>query len=211
MANTIQGSVPGQGVDWRNTAATAGQVEHGKRLDKAKVEAGYGAPSMKISMEVSISAKTETMRLLLQSVMTNIGEALKPYMDQPPQAQMPPPGQATSPAAAANATQAVDAGSVDNSPEATAQRILSFATGFYESFKTQHKDMGQTEVTDHFLDVIKSGIEQGFKEAREILDGLGVLQGNIATNVDKTYELVQKGLADFRNKVLGVTPQETQA
>jgi hypothetical protein len=162
---------------------------------------------MKISMEVSISAKSETMRLLLQSVMTNIGEALKPYIAEPPPGVNGPAP--TQPGAVAGGAAVGEApGGVDNSPEATAQRILGFATGFYESFKSQHADMGQTEVTDHFLDVIKGGIEQGFKEAREILDGLGVLQGSIASNIDKTYELIQKGLADFRARIL---PPETES
>lgn len=47
------------------------------------------------------------------------------------------------------------------------------------------------------MDTIKGGIEKGFKEARDILKGLKVLGGDIASNIDKTYELVQKGLDAF--------------
>ncbi len=36
-----------------------------------------------------------------------------------------------------------------------------------------------------------------FKEASDILSGLNVLNGDIASNIDKTYDLVQKGYADF--------------
>ena len=46
--------------------------------------------------------------------------------------------------------------------------------------------------------VIGGGIEQGFAEAREILDGLGVLQGDIANNIEQTYQRVQEGLQAFR-------------
>ncbi|WP_292746763.1 DUF5610 domain-containing protein, partial [Methylophaga sp. UBA3191] len=38
---------------------------------------------------------------------------------------------------------------------------------------------------------------QGFKEARDILGGLKVLEGDIAGNIDKTYDLVQQGLQSF--------------
>jgi len=41
-------------------------------------------------------------------------------------------------------------------------------------------------------------MEKGFKEARDILGGLKVLGGDIASNIDKTYALVQKGYADFQ-------------
>jgi hypothetical protein len=47
------------------------------------------------------------------------------------------------------------------------------------------------------MDTIKGGIEKGFKEARDILEGLQVLGGDVAANIDKTYELVMKGLDDF--------------
>ena len=48
-----------------------------------------------------------------------------------------------------------------------------------------------------FTDIISGGIAQGFAEARDILDGLQVLEGDIASNIDKTYDLVQTGLAAF--------------
>ncbi len=41
------------------------------------------------------------------------------------------------------------------------------------------------------------GIDQGFSEARDVLGGLKVLEGEIADNIDKTYEIIQKGLEDF--------------
>lgn len=205
MVTSIQGGLQNQGVEWRTTPGSADQAGAGRRVGKAQLQGAYDTPTMKVTMEVSISAKTETMRLLLQSVVTNIGEALKPYIVTPPPGaqpgqQPPAPGAVTG-----GAPPEEMAGGMDTSPEATAQRILGFATAFYGSFKTQHGDMGDVEVTDHFLDVIKGGIEQGFSEAREILDGLGVLQGGIATNIDKTYELIQQGLVDFRNRMLGET------
>jgi len=86
---------------------------------------------------------------------------------------------------------------VDFSPEATAERIVSFSTQFFGSYKEQHPEMNEEELLTSFVDIIGGGIEQGFGEAKDILEGLKVLDGDIAINVDKTYELVQEGLQSF--------------
>ena len=41
-----------------------------------------------------------------------------------------------------------------------------------------------------------SGFEQGFRDAQGILKGLGVLKGDIAAGIDRTYELVMTGYAE---------------
>jgi len=48
--------------------------------------------------------------------------------------------------------------------------------------------------------VFSGGIDTGFSEAREILDGLGVSEGGITENIDKTYDIIQDGLAVFLEK-----------
>jgi hypothetical protein len=47
------------------------------------------------------------------------------------------------------------------------------------------------------VETLQKGVDQGFKEARELLDGLKVLNGDIASNIDKTYDLVRQGYTDF--------------
>lgn len=86
---------------------------------------------------------------------------------------------------------------IDFSPEATAERIVAFSTKFFSAYQEQNPQMGEEESLTSFMDVIKGGIEQGFGEAKEILEGLKVLEGEIADNIDKTYELVQQGLQSF--------------
>jgi hypothetical protein len=201
MVSTVQGSTSPVGVDWRSTQGLhADKAEGGRRVGQADQRAEANASIMQVSMQVSITAKNETMRLLLQSVMTNLNESIKPYLESA--VGTAESGQAPAAQAAAPADPAATAGGVDYSPEATAQRIFQFATGFFEAFKQQHGDMGDEATVNHFLDVIKSGIDQGFKEAREILKGLGVLQGDIAANVDKTYELIQTKLGDWQKQML---------
>lgn len=153
--------------------------------DETKVQ--LNASIVKASVEVSISSKNEPMQLLLKSVVTKLNELLKGQLGD-------------------NAIQ--NAVSQDNTPEGTAGRIASLSTAFFEAFKAKHPGEDQTKLVDHFLETIKKGIDQGFKEARDILQGLDVLKGDIASNIDKTYELVQKKLDDFRSSMLG---QQTPA
>ncbi|TYK66995.1 DUF5610 domain-containing protein [Colwellia echini] len=86
---------------------------------------------------------------------------------------------------------------VDYSPEATAERIVSFSTQFLSAYREQNPDMSEEESLNSFVEIIRGGIEQGFGEAKEILDGLNVLEGEVSTTIDKTYELVQSGLQAF--------------
>jgi len=86
---------------------------------------------------------------------------------------------------------------IDFSPEATAERIVSFSTQFLGSFREQHPEMTEEESLTAFVDIISGGINQGFSEAKDILGGLKVLEGDISTNIDTTYDLVQSGLQSF--------------
>ncbi|MCE9685519.1 DUF5610 domain-containing protein [Shewanella sp. AS16] len=89
----------------------------------------------------------------------------------------------------------------DDTPAATAERIVNFATQFFPLHQQQHGDMSQDEQLESFMSVIGGAIEQGFGDARDILGGLKVLQGDIADGVDQTYDLVQQGLQAFRERL----------
>ena len=100
----------------------------------------------------------------------------------------------------------------DNSPEGTASRILSMSTAFFEAYAAQHKDDAPEDVIRNFVGLIRGGFEQGFNEASDILNGLGVLgEGSpIAQGINQTFELVQKGYDEFlAAKLAALTPKET--
>ncbi len=86
---------------------------------------------------------------------------------------------------------------LDVSPEATADRIVSISLAFYSAFKAQHRGESDSNVVNNFIDTLRSGVKQGFAEAREILEGLSVLEGDIAENINRTYDLVMQGYDDF--------------
>ncbi|MCH1929522.1 DUF5610 domain-containing protein [Shewanella sp. A25] len=129
---------------------------------------------------VSLKSGDQSMTLLYRAAIDAIDKELAPTMG-------------------ANATQTAYDNNVDTSPEATADRIVSFATQFFSIHQQQNSSMGFDEQLSSFMDIIGGAIDNGFKEARDILSGLKVLEGDIAAGVDKTYGLVQEGLQAFRD------------
>ncbi len=86
---------------------------------------------------------------------------------------------------------------MDFSPEASAERIVTFSTQFFDAYKEDYPEMDEEQALTTSVDIISGGIEQGFAEAKDILEGLKVLDGEIATNIEKTYDLVRDGLQAF--------------
>jgi hypothetical protein len=154
--------------------------------DKAAADKAIGSGRSQQNLAIleshqnlSLSAKNEPLSLILKAALEGINEQLKPFLGD-------------------NAIETTVANKVDVSPEATADRIVSQSTAFFSAFQKQNNNLSFDQQLEKFIAVIGGGIDQGFKEARGILDGLQVLKGEIADNIDKTYELVQSGLAAFR-------------
>lgn len=148
---------------------------------KSGVEASRLALNMSIiqvSAEVSLSAGNHSMSLLFKSAIEHLNEVLAPEFGD-------------------NAIQAAAESGMDFSPQATADRIVSMSTAFFGRYAENHPEKGMETALNDFVKLIGGGIDKGFAEARQILDGLKVLEGDIASNVDKTYELVQAGLEAF--------------
>lgn len=101
-----------------------------------------------------------------------------------------------------NAIERAQREGVDTSPEATAERIVGMTMGTFGKFQEIHAGLPESEQVDRFLELISSGIDQGFGAAKDILEGLSVLEGSIADDINKTYELVQQSLEQFREHFL---------
>ncbi len=169
MSNPVSATTAGS-----NTAVTTNTDSNVSVAAKAKAQ--YNASIVQASLTVSLNTSNEPLSLVLKTALTGINEALKDQFGD-------------------NAIQ--NAVSQDNSPEGTASRIVSLSTAFYEAYKQQNPGGDEDATLQNFLDTLQKGVDQGFKEARGILDGLKVLNGDVASNIDKTYELVKKGFADF--------------
>jgi hypothetical protein len=77
------------------------------------------------------------------------------------------------------------------SAENTSQRIVDFATSFLSSFKGDSSE---------FFKTIKSAIETGFKQAKDLLGDLPGATGNL---ISKTYKLTMDKLAAYEQQNAG--------
>ncbi|MDX2506539.1 MAG: DUF5610 domain-containing protein [Gammaproteobacteria bacterium] len=84
----------------------------------------------------------------------------------------------------------------DFTPEKVSERILGFVSGRILSEQ-------DNEQQAQLMEQARKGIEQGFSEAREILESLDVLNGRIKEDVDSTYELIQQGLERLQQQLDG--------
>jgi hypothetical protein len=91
------------------------------------------------------------------------------------------------PGQGAGTTAAQGYASEDHSPKATAKRILAAVEKGISGAATPEERAA-------LLDKARQGIEQGFADARDVLTGMGALQGKLERNIDKTYDRVMKGL-----------------
>jgi len=152
------------------------------------------AQILQASMDVSIKAGDDSMALLYRTAIDHINELLAPEFGP-------------------DALQA--AMQQDNSAEATAGRILSAATGFFDAYAARYPDKDAETVLRGFVDLVRGGFEKGYGEAHDILKGLGVLgEGSeVAAGIQKTFDLVQKGFDDFlATKLAALKPKDdTQA
>lgn len=97
----------------------------------------------------------------------------------------------------------------DTSPKATAERIVAFATRFFETYQKNNPELQGEAALDGFLTLMGGAIDKGFTDARNILDGMQQLQGKVATDIDETYSLIQQGLQDFRKRQLEAMSQNS--
>ena len=132
---------------------------------------------LRASLEVSIRAGNDAQTLLFQSAIENINELLADEFG-------------------ADAIQYA-AANQDNSPEATAGRILDLSLGFFDAYAAQRPNDDPDTVASDFVALVRGGFEQGFNEAREILESLKVFGGEIQEGIMKTWDLVQQGYDDF--------------
>ena len=191
IPSTTTSSIGSSGPLKANQATTAAATDKAADMSPtAKAKAQLNASIVEASLTVSLKSGNDPMSVIFKTALTGINEALEADFGK-------------------DAIQ--NASAQDNSPEATANRIVSLSTGFYEAYKRQNPGQDDETSLNNFMDTIKKGVEQGFKEARSILDGFKVLDGDLSTNIDKTYDLIQQGFADFIAAQKAPPPAENAA
>lgn len=164
----------------RDSRADVPEISQSERSKKQ-----YNAAILQANYDVSITTKNQPQALVYKAAIDAINKELESELGP-------------------NAIQEGYDSGLDVSPEATASRIVSMTTGMFSLYQESNPELSFKEQVNRFIEIVKSGVDQGFGEAREILDGLGVLEGEIEQNIDSTYELVQKGLDAFRERQLNL-------
>lgn len=177
-----------------STDTTAG-INQGAAADpvsiREQLQRQSNAAILHASQQVSLSTGNESLALIYTAAIDAINELLAPDLGE-------------------NALQrGIDEG-LDVSPEATADRIVSLTTALFGRYQDSNPQLSFEDQVNRFVEVISGGIEQGFNEARDILDGLSVLEGDIADNIDRTFELVQQGLQEFVDRSLDAEPDPVE-
>jgi len=162
-------------------------VQRQEQVSEAALRKDLNVGILQASMAVSIRAGDESQALLFRTAIEGINEALAPTLG-------------------ADAIQ--NAMGQDNSAEATAGRIVSMSTAFFDAYAARRPDDDPETVLRDFMDVIRGGFEKGFGEARDILSGLGVFNGAVEADVTKTRELVLQGYDRFMLERLPSSDQQ---
>jgi len=97
-------------------------------------------------------------------------------------------------------------GKLDVSPDATAQRIVGFASGFLDAFRQNHVGEASQAQLHGFMSLTRAAIEDGFQQARLFLEGITKLSDAIEENIDQTFELTNQYLDDFYQAQLAEAP-----
>ena len=183
MAITSGSNTPLSGVAKQPTSNTKSteQLTGKDRAEQARQ--AQNTAILRANEQVSLRSNNDSLSLLYKTALEGINAELEPVLGE-------------------NAAQKIYDSGIDTSPEATAERIVAFATGFYSRYKEFFPGASEEETLDKFLGVIDGGIEKGFNDAKDILKGLKVYEGEVESGVDKTYSLVMQGLTSFREKML---------
>lgn len=147
------------------------------------------AAIVRTSVDVDLAVKEHPLELVYKAAIEKLNETLEPELG---------PG----------AIESAASSGMDFSPGAVAERILGFATGFFSNYLEHHPDQESNEQLSGFMSLIRGAIDQGFQEARGILEGLKVLSGDIAANVHLTYDLIQERLDAFEQKTADVISED---
>jgi hypothetical protein len=96
-------------------------------------------------------------------------------------------------------------------PEATADRIVTGVTGFFEVFAKQNSDLSPEALLEKFMSEVRKGVDAGYDDASQILDNLGAFQfDGVKDGIEKTKGLIEEKLKAFetqKRQDLGLDPK----
>ncbi|MCO6430923.1 MAG: DUF5610 domain-containing protein [Deltaproteobacteria bacterium] len=86
----------------------------------------------------------------------------------------------------------------ETTPEASADRIVKSVSALFPAFAAQNPELSDEEVLDKFMEEVKKGVQQGYDEAFQILEGLGAFSfEGVQSGVEQTKILIDQKLDSF--------------
>ena len=86
----------------------------------------------------------------------------------------------------------------EHTPEATADRIVSGVTAFFDAFARQNKNLKGDELVDTFIETVKRGVQKGYDDAYGILEGIGAFNvEGVREGIEQTKILIETKLNSF--------------
>ena len=163
-----------------------------QRADLLVIEASFSSQTTAVSDKVSVdfSDLYKGLSVAGQKIVDKINELIK--------AKVPDGLQSLRPE--------------DVTPDATAEKIVLGATAFFSTYAKQHPELEGEDLLDAFMKEIRSGIEQGYGEAFDTLDGLGAFQfEGVKEGIQQTKTLIEeklKAFEQFKREEMGITTED---
>lgn len=83
-------------------------------------------------------------------------------------------------------------------PEATATKIVNGVTAFFDNFAERNPELEGEELINAFMKEVRSGVQQGYDDAFQTLEGLGAFGfEGVKEGVQQTKVLIEEKLAAF--------------
>ena len=172
----------------KNEPATTESLQ---QINKKQLNAAILQGAVDQSNKSSSSIKDQPLALVLKTALQGINDALKEI--EPTQS-----------------LQQSYESEIDFSPEATAERIVTFSTNFFSAYQDQHPELDPQQARDTFADLMLEGVKQGVSEAKDILKALSVLEGDVEQDIDKTMSFILDGFEKFRSPEPTVESEVTE-
>lgn len=96
----------------------------------------------------------------------------------------------------------------DYTPDKVADRVLGFID---QRLRSESVNGAAPAKLRGLLDQARAGIQKGFDDARKVLDGLGVLGGKVASDIDDTFTRIQDGLDQLQKTYLPTEQASAQS
>ncbi|MDX1457888.1 MAG: DUF5610 domain-containing protein [Marinobacter sp.] len=108
-------------------------------------------------------------------------------------------------------TDNVAGGSVtDQFEPPSAADVAARVLGFIQGRLQQEADAGaDQDRLAELLSQARAGVEQGFREAREQIEALGLMNDTLSSDIDDSFNRIQDGLVNLEDRFLGNPPGES--